>query len=396
MLTSARLRGLALLALALAFSATAVEAQRSPGWIGIGFEVWSDDRGESNVTVTEVRDGSPAAAAGVRVGDRLITINDARTASEFENLAQRLALRVGDRVNITLIREGRPVEISLRAAERPADFTAVTVKPAVPADSMVESMFRAMDSLRVQILAARGVRAVAGRQRSDQPASTFVAGVPAGPQPVSAPFEFFVFRGEQHDSLRLAMEALNRRIGDLRQQAAQLEDRRRERGTSRADAQALDRQLAELQEAIEEITLESSELRAAMAEAARVSAGFQHRAGDVPPVPDVGVVPEPEPFSPLTPYLLGSNRVGGAELVDLRPGLAEYFGVEAGVLVVDVAPGTPMATAGIQPGDVIVNLDRVPVRTVDALRMGISRAADTLPVTLIRRGSSLEVLLRRR
>jgi membrane-associated protease RseP (regulator of RpoE activity) len=393
MLTSARV---SLLALALALSATAVEAQRSPGWIGIGFEVWSDDRGESSVIVTEVRDGSPAAAAGVQVGDRLVTINDARSAAEFENLAQRLALRVGDRVDIVLLREGRPVEISLRAAERPADFTAVTVKPALPADSMVESMFRAMDSLRVQILEATGVRAVAAPRRPDQPAAGFVAGVPAGPQPVSAPFEFFVFRGEQHDSLRLAMDALNRRIRNLRQQAAQLEDRRRERGNGRADAQALDRQLAELQEAIEEVTLQSSELRAAMAEAARVSAGFQYRAGNVTPVPAAPDVPEPEPFSPLTPYLLGSNRVAGAELVDLRPGLAEYFRVDAGVLVVDVAPGTPMATAGIQPGDVIVNLDRVPVRTVDALRMGISRADDTLPVTLIRRGSSVEVLLRRR
>jgi hypothetical protein len=253
-----------------------------------------------------------------------------------------------------------------------------------------------MDSLRVQILEARGVRAVAAPRRPDAPVTGFVSGVPVGPQPVSAPFEFFVFRGERHDSLRLAMDALNRRIEGLRQQAAQLEERRRARGTSRPDAQALERELARLQESIEEVTVESSELRAAMAEAARVSAGFRYGFGDLANVPEVAVVPDPEPFSPLTPYLLGSNRVGGAELVDLRPGLAEYFGVDAGVLVVDVAPGTPMATAGIQPGDVIVNLDRVPVRTVDALRMGISRAAETLPVTLIRRGSSLEVLLRRR
>ena len=105
---------------------------------------------------------------------------------------------------------------------------------------------------------------------------------------------------------------------------------------------------------------------------------------------------EPEPFRPLTPYLLGSNRVAGAELVDLRPGLAEYFRVDAGVLVVDVSPGTPMATAGVVPGDVIVRLDGSPVRSVDAVRAGISRAGDTLPVTLIRRGTSIEVLLRRR
>jgi hypothetical protein len=272
----------------------------------------------------------------------------------------------------------------------------VTAKPPLPADSMVESMFRAMDSLRVQILASTGARAVAAPRRPQEPAAGFVVGTPIDPQPVRAPFEFFVFRGEQHDSLRQEMEALNRRISSLREQAARLELRRTARGTDRTEVRALDAQIAELERSIEEVSRQSSELRAAMAEAARVSAGFQYRLADVPDVPVPPGAPAPETFRPLTPYLLGSNRVAGAELVDLRPGLAEYFQVDAGVLVVDVAPGTPMATAGIVPGDVIVGLDRVPVHSVDALRMGISRAQDTLPVTLIRRGASVEVLLRRR
>jgi hypothetical protein len=63
MLTSARLP---LLALALALSATAAEAQRAPGWIGIGFEVWSDDRGQSSVTVTEVL-GRPLGELGQKL-----------------------------------------------------------------------------------------------------------------------------------------------------------------------------------------------------------------------------------------------------------------------------------------------------------------------------------------
>jgi hypothetical protein len=212
---------------------------------------------------------------------------------------------------------------------------------------------------------------------------------------MSAPFEFFVFRGEQHDSLRQEMEALNRRISSLREQAARLEQRR-SAGANRTEARALDAQIEEMERSIQEVARQASELRAAMAEAARVSAGFQYRLDDEPDFAAPPGTPEPQPFRPLTPYLLGSNRVAGAELVDVRPGLAEYFQVDAGVLVVDVAPGTPMAIAGIVPGDVIVRLDRVPVRSVDALRLGISRAGDTLPVTLIRRGASVEVLLRRR
>jgi S1-C subfamily serine protease len=88
--------------------------------------------------------------------------------------------------------------------------------------------------------------------------------------------------------------------------------------------------------------------------------------------------------------------VAGAEVVDLRPELGAYFGVETGVLVVDVAPGTPAAIAGLLPGDVVTRIDRVGVRTVEDLRFGVAQAGDTLPLTLIRRGSSLQVLLRRR
>lgn len=97
----------------------------------------------------------------------------------------------------------------------------------------------------------------------------------------------------------------------------------------------------------------------------------------------------------LTPYLLGQNRVAGAEVVELRPELAEYFDVEAGVLVVATAPGTPAALAGIRPGDVITRIDQVRVRTVDDLRFGLSVAGDALPLSIVRHGDSVQVLLTR-
>lgn len=388
------MRTLALLALALVMAGpvSAAGPQRAAGWIGIGFEVKSAEAtvdGAASTIVTEVRDGSPAAAAGILVGDRLLTINDVGTVEGFENLAERLALRVGDRVVIRLDRGGRRVELTLRAAERPSDFGMWSPEPDMPTDSMAEEMFRAIDSLRIQILATTRPPTPPQAPRTPQsPRARFVTEPPEPREPpvrFEAPFEFFIFRSEHHDSLRLEMEALNRRIESLSDQEQQLAERRRERTRARTETQTLDAQLTEIREAIAEVTRESSTLRAAMAEAARETAAVEYFAPN----------PVDAPFRPLTPYLLGSNRVAGAEVVDIKPGLAEYFRVETGVLVVDVAPGTPAAIAGIQAGDVITSLDRVNVRTVDELRTGVSRAGDTLPVTLVRRGSTLEVLLRR-
>jgi hypothetical protein len=301
---------------------------------------------------------------------------------------------VGDRVQIRLERRGRRIDLSLRAAERPADVSVWTMDDALPTDSMTETMFRAMDSLRVHILATtRG--AFDPPPPPDAPRARFTVAPPTGPEPVDAPFEFFVFRGAQHDSLRRAMEDLNRQIEEIRLQESRLSQRRRERTSSRAEVRAIESQLAELRADMEDVVLQSAELRAAMAEAARVTAGLEYQLPESY-APGADAPEWPGTFRPLTPYLLGSNRVAGAEVVDLRPGLAEYFRVETGVLVVAVTPGTPAAIAGIQPGDVIVNLDRVAIRSVDEFRTGISRAGATLPVTIVRQGSRLEVLLRSR
>ena len=64
--------------------------------------------------------------------------------------------------------------------------------------------------------------------------------------------------------------------------------------------------------------------------------------------------------------------------------------------IVTACAAGAQAIAGIEAGDVIVYLEREPVRTVDEVRVGIARARETLPLTLVRRGSSLEVLFRRR
>ena len=374
--------------LALAGSAHAQEGQR--GWIGISYEARSSRGGAPRVVITEVRRGSPAEAAGIRAGDRLVAIENLTRADELMNVSKELDLRAGQMVEIRLERDRRPLALLVRATARPAALpTDVALDWSLQADSMVETMFRAMDSLRIHLLETSD-REVAAPARTDSDARFRILGQ-GGPDVATAPFEFFVFRGEQHDSLVRAMALLNERMEDLQEQEAErLQELRR--SLRRRGAVEQDRRLAELRTAIQELTRQSSTLRSAMAEAARATAGVEYLMPDADPSPE----PAPEPFRPLTPYLLGSNRVAGAQIVEVQPELGAYFGVERGLLVVEVSPGTPAALAGLRPGDVVTRLDQVGVRTVEDFRFGVSQAGDTLPVTVVRQGSRLQVLLRRR
>lgn len=420
----------ALIALTLGLAPLSLVAQRAEapqGWIGISFQVATTTgvRGSTVVTVTEVNRGSPAYDAGLRSGDRLIAINGVRDARGFNNLADRLHLDPGDEVHITFTRDGRRHQVDLRAADRATStVTGPRVRLRFQPDSMVESMFRAMDSLRLRLVEARegGIRVVrspegvstitvlepqfseAARERTTElarnanrwrfPDPDDFVNVWLGRE-VTAPFEFFVFRGEQNDSLEREMDELNDairqlqtaerdRVGELRRTT---EDLRR--------ASERDSELRRVRTSLEELSWRSSELRTAMEEAARTTAEAAYAAAALRVAPgNVGRSPE-RSFGPLTPYLLGQNMAAGAKVIDLRPGLAEYFEVEGGVLVVEVPERTPAAIADIRAGDVITRIDQVVIRSVQDLRLGLSRAGETIPVTLIRQGASIQVLLRR-
>ena len=93
----------------------------------------------------------------------------------------------------------------------------------------------------------------------------------------------------------------------------------------------------------------------------------------VPPVPPAlapaGVMlPRPFEFSP--------SGVAGAQLVTISDGLMRSYGLPSGVLVNAVPVGTPAYTSGLKEGDVIVRVERQPVRTVMEVWQIVSRAAD--------------------
>lgn len=376
------------------------------GWIGISFDVLTDRRGRiQEIVITDVSPDSPAQEAGIRAGDQILAINDLDEPEELAALATRLRLEPGDDVVMEFRREGRTRDVQMKAATRPDAFLArSTIELALEADSMVETWVRAMDSLRVELVSERNGRVQVRRIRSgsgDQIAVVAGGGaeIVTSTRAVRAPFEFFVFRGESHDSLRQEMVEVNRVAVELEEMLSQRERQlRRQAGLSATLDFDQDYEFRQLSEALRQVEDRSSELEEAMADAARQTAGLEYlqetRRTAGAPRAEQGVEESGE-FRPLTPYLLGRNRVAGAEVIDLKAELAEYFGVGRGVLVVDVAEGTPASLAGIVPGDVITRIDQVGVRSVEDLRFGVSMAGDTLPISLVRQGTSVQVLLRR-
>lgn len=96
---------------------------------------------------------------------------------------------------------------------------------------------------------------------------------------------------------------------------------------------------------------------------------------------------------PLAPYLIGTNRVAGAELTPLVAEMAAYFGPAAGLLVTEVADRTPASDAGLAPGDVIVAARGRTVATVDQLRAALVGARSATTLHVVRRGLEIELRL---
>jgi C-terminal processing protease CtpA/Prc len=434
---------------ALILMPTYVLAQRSEvrlvaesaGWIGISIDVRTQtlqDGTRAIVVVADVNEGGPARAAGLRAGDVLLRINDIRDVSDFQNVSSRLHLDPGDPVRIEYVRDGQRHRVDLTAGDRSRPVPTSLYTFRFQADSMVETAFQAMNSLRVRLLQARGsnvpspnaavtlpdpviarirtrevVAPVAGLTRPDvrwlfpEPVVT-VRGWET--QEVRTPFAFFVFPGQQHDSLQQEMDELNdsfRRMRSLEE--ARERELRSISGTLQGNEN--DNQLLRIRVMLEELSRRSSGLRRAMEETTVSTASGRYGIPSTESVWEVEserrierVREERETereretrasFRPLTPYLLGQHRVVGAEVIDLRPELAAYFDVDGGVLVTDVPHRTPAADAGIKPGDVITRVDDVAVRSVQGLRLALSRAHATIPVTLVRQGQTRTILLRR-
>ena len=377
----------------LAAGAAAQETPaREPGWIGFWYEVVPVRGGGSALVVDRIEPGSPAARAGLGRGDTLLAVDGtALSPAAFRALGQRL--RAGDAVRLTVRGEGRRRDLQVTAAPRPRGL-AVTLE--VMTDSAHRVLLDDMDSLRVHALLAPPTPRPAPRAvRAEAPPAP---GLPTGarlrgvavvadgmPEPLpdegrGQPFTVFVWSAA--DSLLHRLRAL-----EAEEREARAAESRRLRELAAAvgpggRVNAADPVLVAHRRRLETARDRAEEVRRRVEEAARDRA--LEAAAAAPAMR----------FRPMTPYLVGQDRAAGARLTPLNPGLAPYFGTGRGLLVVEVAEGTPAHEAGLVPGDVLLRVAGVEVAGMDDLRAALGRTAvRPVPLRILRKGRALDARL---
>ena len=349
-----------------------VAVRSSSGWIGVNVKVvTSMDSADDVITFTDVLAGSPAAEAGLEPGDRVIEVNGVPvTADRFRSITSRL--EAGDPIAITVVRDGEEVELSVVAGQRPAPSQIVAVQLQEQLDSVRSHFVRILEApepARVRMIESQGGRFVqAPTIRVEQVGADSIATRIVIQRPGGAPVSFV----ETPEGIRAAEwvgvsgVAVANSTAELERLAREVELQAR----SVPAPPAWTPLRPELQERAER---ERAEMEARV------------RQGQWP-------TRSIEEVRPLSPYLAGLTRVAGAELRTLNSGLAQYFGVDQGLLVTEVSEGTPASEAGLRGGDVIVSSGGRAVTTLTELRESLAagngrelevvRAGERLPITL--------------
>ena len=109
-----------------------------------------------------------------------------------------------------------------------------------------------------------------------------------------------------------------------------------------------------------------------------------------PDLPELGVTPPDLPHAYA--FSLGqlSNSRIGVSLYELSDQLADYFGAKnGGALINEVVKDGPADKAGLQAGDVIVQVDHKPVENVADIRQRIQKkdGGDVATITVLRKGN---------
>ncbi len=302
----------------------AARTRQERGWLGISF-AWDEEAGAAGeARVSDVVEGSGAERAGIRAGDVVLRIDgEPATEETVEALGPRL--RPGTRVRLRIRRDGRESDVTVTATARPGSDVFIYRHGAVPMEELREKIVLMDDSFRVHL-----------------------------------------------DSLRFNMDSLRSKLRVLHSDSMlRLE----------LDRMNLD----------DVVVLRMDSVLAAIPDSIRLHLDRElrelpMRLRELEKMPDFDI--DIEDMEPGVPFMmeLGRRSLAGAELAPMNEGLARYFRVDEGVLVIQVGPETPAARAGLEAGAVIVQAGGEAVESVADLRRAISRAEGSLQVEVMREG----------
>jgi membrane-associated protease RseP (regulator of RpoE activity) len=104
----------------------------------------------------------------------------------------------------------------------------------------------------------------------------------------------------------------------------------------------------------------------------------------------------PEGWGPLV-YSFSSNGMGtiaGAQVTTMNQDLGDTFGVDRGLLVLKVLPGTPAEQSGLRGGDVVLSANGTAIGEPLTLQRAINNARTReLQLSIVRRKKPLTILL---
>jgi Do/DeqQ family serine protease len=110
----------------------------------------------------------------------------------------------------------------------------------------------------------------------------------------------------------------------------------------------------------------------------------------------LALTPAPEMPAPDTTEISGRNPLAGATVANLSPALAEKLQVDSlqsGVIVMQVAGGSPAERVGLQPGDFLTKLNGKGIRRVADLKDALDTGARHWQVTVRRGGRVMSVTI---
>lgn len=89
------------------------------GWVGVNVKEQDEAAEGSHVAITELGPETPAAQSGLQPGDVLLQVGDVKIDHVEDVIDASFFLTAGDKITVTVFRDGRKKDIEVRSVEHP-------------------------------------------------------------------------------------------------------------------------------------------------------------------------------------------------------------------------------------------------------------------------------------